>query len=148
MGIGDVDIIGAPAALSSSAREVPYSDDNKYTKGFRIDVGFPLLGPVSVGPGVTVDVDVHTVTPFKPQLMCIPSDIAYEFSLVRMDLQDRSFVDGGAVPCSKFSEVAQNAIPLDVGTMNTTDILRMQFRNNSAGALMFSGSFSGVKLSK
>lgn len=147
-GVGDVEMnrVGRPAAPGDALPPATYNAQAQYTKQYAIDVGFQSVG--NVPAGATVDIPVRTVTPFEPYRMTVGSDIAFDFDLVQMTLQDRLFVDGAPVQCSKYSEVAVEKIELEIGTINTTDTLILRVTNTSAVPLPFKGSFRGHKLSR
>jgi hypothetical protein len=150
-GVGNVEIqrrdyVGRPAMPGEGeGPAAQYTPSSPYKHQYMIDLGF--TSTAAVLPGADVAINIHPVTPFAPYELQIPSDIAYDFALVSMQLQDRSFVDGDPVNCSKFSEVA-SPVPLEIGTIDTQDTLRCVFRNTGVAAQVLVGSFRGSKLSR
>ena len=149
-GVGAVEIrrnsVGRPAEPDDGSGQVAqYSANVAYRHLYKMKLGFESVVPVL--PGADVLIQVHPVTPFEPQRLFIPSDIAYDFALVSMQLQAKSFIDGTPVNCAMFSEVALQE-ELEIGTIDVQDTLRMVFRNTSVLAQLLVGGFHGNKLSR
>jgi len=149
-GVGAVEIrrnsVGRPAEGDPSQGPVAqYSSGVQYKHLYKMKLGFESGAPVLAGADVLIQ--VHPVTPFEPYRLIIPSDIAYDFALVSMQLQDKSFIDGTPVNCALFSEVALQE-DLEIGTIDVQDTLRMVFRNTSALPQLLVGGFHGAKLSR
>lgn len=146
MGIGDVEIVGRPASSGASGANAQGYQDREYKNAYEVQVGFD--GGV-VAAGASVDVNVTVVRPFLPRQMTIPSDICFDFTLSRMLLADRDFVEG-AVPCAQYGEHVpqpQSDRPrLEIGTIDTKDTLRMRFTNTGPAPLHLRGSFLGTRI--
>lgn len=148
-GVGDVDVLGRPAATGKRGAGVSYTEGTDYNNGYDIDVGFQsaAFGGALIPVGGTATVSVAVVRPFKPKEMRVPSSIAQDFELVSLVLADMSFVDGTPVSCSNYSEVA-NTRNVDFGTINPSVPLTMVVRNIGPVAARFMGSFRGTKVTK
>lgn len=146
MGIGDIEIVGRPAAMGGDPGSVQGYEAREYKNAYEIQVGFD--GGV-VAPGATVIVTVAPVRPFKPRQLMIQSDICFDFTMDEMKIADRDFVEG-SVPCAQYGEHVpepQSGRPrLDIGTVSNKDTLRMRFTNVGPLALHLRGSFLGTRV--
>lgn len=150
-GVGDVDILGRPAAAASGgASPVSYSPEAEYTVGYEIDFGFESATFASgalIPVGGSQTLVITPVTPFKPKEMRIPSAIANDFEIVDILLADRHYIDGAPIPCDNYSEVSNVGL-MDIGTINTTVPLKMTVRNIGAVPARFRGNFRGMKVTR
>jgi len=147
MGLGSVDILGAPAAPGENSNAAVQEYGSRvYRNCYQIDVGFASAAPVAAGASVQIAVRVSC--PFKPRRMQIPSDIAFDFTIDGMQLMDKNFIEG-PVPCAQHTEVSTVNMQreLDIGTIDTQDALLLTFTNRGAAPLTLRGSFFGTRLS-
>jgi hypothetical protein len=151
MGVGDVEILGSPAAETDGANvhEYQYEGQRKFVKGYKIDFGFgfdPATGLPTVIPNLgRQSFFIQPKTPFKPEEMIIPSEIAPGLFMTKMTHMDREYMDGDPIPCSGYSEVSTRR-QLDLVTINTADRFQIEFLNLSGAAVGFYGSFRGKKV--
>jgi hypothetical protein len=153
MGLGDVEIMGDPAAVDQGSGEpVKYRDTGaEYNTSWVIDFGFGFstaTGLPTVIPNLgRATFHIEPRTPFRPHELTIGSDITPGLFITNIEHADRKYIDGDPVPAAQFSEVSTRK-ELRLPTVNPSDVCVIEVQNLSGAAVSFSAALRGVKVSR
>lgn len=152
MGLGDVDIVGDPAAAGEAPENVVrYRDTGaQYTSGWRIDFGFGFTAagiPTVIANGATATFKIEPRTPFKPEEMIIPSYLCPGLYITNIEHADRKYIDGSPVPADLYSEVSTRK-DLRLPTVMPSDVCIISVLNLSGAAVNFAAALRGLKVSR
>jgi hypothetical protein len=148
---GEVDIVGGPyEIIGDKAVLVPDVDkpgqytEGKFTAQDRIDVGFSNNGQV-IAPGADVVFTAQVSTPFKPEEMIIPSNLAPDLAVAAVVIGPNSYIDGGAIQAAAYTEVS-TARKVSWATVQTSVPIKITLRNISAAPVNGWVNLRGLRL--
>lgn len=154
MGVGAVDILGAPEILGDPASMVEAAQEaaemTRYTEaGYTASdkIWFGVGNGVVQATGTTVTYSESVATPFKPLKMTIASDEAPGLFITSIKIGPIELVDGAAIPAQTLSEVSLNN-KISFPTAETSQKISVTVRNQSGVNRNVAISFYGVRLRK
>jgi len=107
----------------------------------RFPIGFI---PTNVGAGVTVLIPAAPQNLFRPERIIIPSDIAFDFGVVNINVGNTSqLVQAVEVPAAMFSEVAVDT-NITFDTAEVGNQLSLQVRNKALIQIQFTAAALGT----
>jgi hypothetical protein len=107
----------------------------------RFPIGFV---PTNVGAGVTLLIPAAPQNLFRPERLVIPSDIAFDFGVVNINVGNTSqLVQAVEVPGAMFSEVAVDT-NVTFDTAEVGNQLSVQVRNKAAIQIQFTAGVLGT----
>jgi hypothetical protein len=142
--IGSRTMIGGSVSRVDAVNPSMNYQERQYTDGEIVDLGFDQNG-TTVAPGATVTWTVKCSSPFKPMDLVIPSNYAPFVVLTQVQNGAISFIEGGAVPASRFSEVSTQNFN-DWGTLETNTDLRVTWTNIGVAPINLYMSVKGKRI--
>lgn len=133
MGVGDVDILGDPAARVPGAED---DDTLRYAQeGWRASdrIFFGVAANQALAAGATATYSNQVSNPFKPLRITVPSDQAPGLTITSIKIGSIELVDGAGVEAQTFSEVSRNN-QVSFPTAQTSQNISFTVRNDSGVA--------------